>query len=52
MYNTRKYAWIPVIVKTWRPRGTKAIIWLQSYYKNSMGTSYCLRLGLFSYEFY
>ena len=47
----KKYAWFPKYVSTWRPRGTTAIIWLQSYYLNENG-AYCKNLGLFSYEFW
>lgn len=45
-----KYALFPKIVKTWRPKGTKAIVWLQKYYINEDGP-YCLKLGRMSYEF-
>ena len=47
----QKYAWLPKHVSTWRPHGTTAIIWLQSYYVNERG-SYCRNLGFFSYEFW
>jgi hypothetical protein len=47
----KKYAWVPKYVKTWRPHGTNAIIWLQPYYKNEKET-YCRYLGCFSYEFW
>jgi len=47
---TKKYAWFPIVVTTWRPSTSKAIIWLQEYYiQNS--DAYCLRLGTFSHEF-
>ena len=46
-----KFAWLPKIVRTWRPQGTKAIIWMQRYFKNERG-AYVTRLGFFSYEFY
>ena len=46
----KKYAWFPVYVNTWRPKKTKAIIWLQQYYERNNKT-YCLKLGFFSYEF-
>lgn len=45
-----KYAFLPKIVKTWRPKGTKAIIWFQHYNINKDG-AYCLKLRRFSYEF-
>ena len=50
MKNT-KYAWLPKYIKTWRPKGTKAIIWMQKYYVNG-NSEYCKHLGFFSYEFY
>lgn len=52
MINKRKYAWFPKLVNTWRPRGTKALIWFQNYYVKPSGEAYCLRLGFFSYEFF
>ena len=48
---TQHFAWLPKYVKTWRPQGTTAIIWLQKYYQNREG-NYCNHLGFFSYEFY
>ena len=56
-----KFALLPRLVDTWRPQGTKAIIWLQTYYiktekipfKNEYSVDkYVLHLGLFSYEFW
>lgn len=47
----KKYAWFPIVVDTWRPRGSRAIIWLQEYYVQYY-RPYCLRLGTFSHEFY
>lgn len=47
----RKFAWFSKIVRTWRPKGTNAIIWLQYYHISRKG-KYCLYLGCFSYEFY
>lgn len=44
-----KFAWFPIIVKTWRPRGTKALIWLQKYSIQN-GEKSCNYLGLFSKE--
>lgn len=44
------YAWFPIIVKTWRPRGTKALIWLQKY-QTQDGEKSITSLGFFSYEF-
>lgn len=57
----KKYAWLPKHVNTWRPNGTTAIIWFQSYYVKTekhilynctIKNTYCLHLGFFSYEFY
>jgi hypothetical protein len=45
-----KYAIFPIILDTWRPRKSKAIIWLQKYYLNGEN-KYCKNLGFFSYEF-
>lgn len=47
----KKFAWLPRIVRTWRPKGTKALIWLQTYFVNSDG-AYCNHLGLLAKEFY
>lgn len=46
----KKFAWIPTIVRTWRPRGTKALVWMQSYYVNKQG-KYINHLGFLSFEF-
>ena len=48
--NQILFAWLPIIVKTWRPRGTKAIIWLQRY-QVQKGVKCCTKLGFFSHEF-
>ena len=46
----KKFAYLPIIVPTWRRIPTKALIWMQTYYvKNNK--KYCLHLGMFSYEF-
>ena len=44
-----KYAWFPMIVKTWRPRGSKALIWMQKY-RIQNGERSCNYLGFFSKE--
>ena len=44
------YAWLPIIVRTWRPKGSKALIWLQKY-QTQDGVKSCTKLGYFSYEF-
>lgn len=46
----KKFALFPKLVNTWRPKGTKALIWLQTYYTNDQG-NYCIKLGFFSIEF-
>ena len=61
-YRIKKYAWLPKYVNTWRPQGTKAIIWLQSYFetyedtanafKSKLINKYCNYLGFWSYEFW
>ena len=45
-----KYAWLPMVVKTWRPRETKALIWLQKY-RISNGEKSINYLGFLSVEF-
>lgn len=47
----KKFAWLPKYVKTWRPKGTYAVVWLQYYFVDKSGF-YCKHLGFFSYEFY
>ena len=64
MITTRKFAWLPVIVWTWRPTPSRAIVWLQGYFvlgeadkfsrlngNPEPGGKYCTRLGVFSIEF-
>jgi hypothetical protein len=47
----KKYAWLPTKVKTWRPRGSYAIVWMQEYYIcDDREYSYCMRIGKFSKE--
>lgn len=59
-----KFAWLPVIVDTWRPSGSRALVWLQTYNvkvghsifsslngETEIGTKWVNHLGLFSYEF-
>lgn len=57
----KKFALIPRYIDTWRPQGTKAIIWLKSYYVKTERCpcnnenpiqKYCMHLGWFSYEFW
>ena len=54
----RKFAWLPKYVNTWRPKRTKAIIWLQDYWEvyNREGTTilerYVNHLGFWSYEYH
>lgn len=26
-----KFAWLPVVARTWRPTPTKALVWMQAY---------------------
>jgi hypothetical protein len=64
MNTVKRFAFTPKIVRTWR--NTKALIFMQSYLEvlggkydfqslsgrpSVIGDRYCLRLGLFSYEF-
>lgn len=51
MEVVKKFAWFPVFVRTWRPQGTDAIVWLQEYYQKPNGEKYVGRLGFFSSEF-
>ena len=63
MRTVKKFAWRPVVVWTWRSAPTKAIIWMQGYYRQGddiysslsttrrcFGEKYCTKLGIFSYE--
>ena len=43
------YAWLPTLVKTWRPQGSKALIWLQKYQTQDCEKS-CTSLVFFSKE--
>ncbi len=59
-----KFAWLPIVVWTWRRTPSKALVWLQYYQVNTNSGPYtrlgvntpegeksCSYLGFFSYEF-
>lgn len=47
-----KFAWLPVIARTWRTRVyTRALVWMQSYTVDEKGEKSVNRLGFFSYEY-
>lgn len=48
---TIKFAWLPVVARTWRPSPTKAIVWMQAYGVDESGVKSVRRLGFFSYEY-
>lgn len=52
MKQNEHFAWLPMIVHTWRPRGTTALIWLQKYKITPDGKKWISYLGRFSHEFW